>query len=223
MVSFKQQSFNGKSFRPRPEVLFDQEQNMLIIVTSWGAKSSAKKAAELIRELYLTSKTDDEVTSPFEYLTCISPEANHLRKAIMMTNDQLYQDDNRDEYVTGVELLALVQTERFVVWTQIGQPQLIIYRADGVSFGFGSPTDLQVKIAQVGLDPLPSQLLGTASTSHFSLNEIKVKSGDQLFAVSRAVAPIQVHSESKIEFEDLTKSLVEQDPNAPFWVGAVEF
>lgn len=223
-MNFDQRSYNGKTFRPKPEVLFDPDQKLLLVATSWGSKSSAKKSIDHLRELYLNAQSDTEVTSPFEYLNCLSSEANYLRRAIMMTNDLLYQEENRDEYTTGIELFAMVRVENFLVWTQIGQPQILITRSSTKELlHFGAPTDLQIKSNRENLDPLPTQMLGLASTSHFFLNSIQVRDGDSLIAIARTSLPRSIYNAQLLDLQLATKILVEDSEIEPFWIGQLNF
>jgi hypothetical protein len=126
--SFENRPYSGKTFRPRPEIHLDADSNLLLVATPWGPRSSARKAIDRMLEYFLLAKSDREVTSPFERLTCLSTAANNLRTAALLANEMLYREDNRTEFRTGVELFGASFIDNEFVWLQVGQPQILLAR-----------------------------------------------------------------------------------------------
>jgi hypothetical protein len=216
-------SYSGQNFRPRPEIHLEDNGQLLIVATPWGHRSGAKKVIECIRDFYLSARNDEEVTSPFQMLTCLSPAANNLRVAVMLANDQLYREDNKSEYVSGVELFVGSKVEREFVWTQIGYPQVYLKRQGRPLTCLGGSLDMSMNLSGVhAMAPLPQNLLGLATTSNFSVQFFRPQNGDQLLLLSRSRVAPSIFSQNALSLESLADQLVEEDPEMAFWTGLVQ-
>lgn len=222
-MEFKERIFGGQQFRPRPEILFDQEGGLLLVTTPWGNRSAAEKVNSLVRDQFFSARADSEVTSPFDRLTCLTSVANDLRIALKLANDAIYNEDNRDEYVFGFEITAISIDAQEVTWVQTGMPALYLDRpnscllpiagASDLSTEFGHPKDL--------LAPLPSAVLGADPTSDFSIKTIRPQPQERLILVSRAFLP---QSFFEIPFgsrtlENISQAFSEDNETMPFWIG----
>lgn len=226
-MKVSERSFGGKLFRPKPEVFHEDNGNIVIIATPWGPRSSAQKAVQHIVDFIQSSRDDSEVTSPFERLTCLTPLGNNLRVALMLTNDMIYQEENREEYRSGLEMVAIAKTETELVFAQIGAPHVFIDRPGLNLSMLQGASDFSLLMSPSGklYPPLPSQLLGLHTTSNFVIHSLRPYPTDRLVLLSRSTVPPDFYSLPKKsrDLESLTEVLAQADENSPFWLGVVDF
>lgn len=216
-------SYSGRMFRPRPEIHLEENGQLLIVATPWGNRSGARKVIDSIRDFYLSARDDQEVTSPFQVLTCLSPAANNLRVALMLANDTLYREDNKSEYQSGVELFVASRVDQEFVWAQIGYPQVFLKRKHQPLIPLGGGLDMSLNLSSRDvMAPLPQSLLGLASTSNFSVQFFRPQAGDQMLLLSRSRITPPMFQHPKLELEKISSDLVEDNPEMAFWTGLVD-
>ncbi|OFZ10855.1 MAG: hypothetical protein A2Z20_03865 [Bdellovibrionales bacterium RBG_16_40_8] len=222
-MSFIEKSYSGKVFRPRPEILIENNLDLVIIATPWGPRSSAKKAIQVIRDYFLSSQQDEEATSPFSRLTCLSPLANDLRIAVKLANDTLYNEDNKNEYISGVELFVTARRLQEVAWIQIGYPFVLLNRPQRPLTPFGSQLDMSIEfsLSAKTLSPLPCKMLGLENNSDFSIESFRPNLNDQFVLVSRSGVPSEIFGLPAAErnLDKISHLLSKNDPSLPFWLG----
>ncbi|MBK8201987.1 MAG: hypothetical protein IPK68_06600 [Bdellovibrionales bacterium] len=222
-----ERSYNGRFSRPRPEIFIEEQSGLLIIATPWGSRNAARKAIQAITEFFLAAKDDIEVTSPFQKLTCLSSIANSLRTAVMLANDLVYQEENRDEYLSSLELFAAAVSANELSFVQLGHPQVFLDRNGYPPITSGSLADLSLDFSRNGnvLPPLPSALLGVHSTSALNIRTIRVNKEDRLLLVSHSFMPSSFFNLGFEErsIEKISSIISKQSPQEPFWVGQVTF
>lgn len=216
-------SYSGNLFRPKPEVYCERDGILCIVATPWGPRNSARKAVQTIQDFFLSAKSDQEVTSPFQHLTCISPLANNLRVAVMLANDMIYREDNRNELTSGVELFVCAHSGSEVVWTHIGQPHVLLDRKSLPIVNLSTSPDAAFDFSQgqKWLPPLPGALLGTDATSNFQIRSFRPQKDDRLLLASRSLLPheFQRLPREKRDLDALTRELSQSDAQMPFWIG----
>lgn len=222
-MKFKERTYGGQIFRPRPEVLFDQDGGLLLITTPWGPKSTAKKVNAQIRDQFFSSRADEEVTSPFDRLSCLTSMANDLRIAIKLVNDTIYSEENRNEYSFGFEILALAHNQNELSWIQVGYPNLFLDRANSCLLPISTSNDLSTELGHPKdpMAPLPAKLLGVDATSDFEVRSIRPQVDERFVIVSRNFLP---HSFFDLSFgdrslESISRCFASDDENTPFWIG----
>lgn len=222
-MQFSERSYGGKLFRPTPEIYF--ENDLLIIATPWGPRNSAKKAIQIISDYYTSARNDVEVTAPFEKLTCLSSLANILRIAGLLANNTIHRDENKSEYVSGIELFIGAQIHNEFVWLQLGQPNILLSRNGHTLIPLGSTTDLSTDFSQSNeiLPPLPSGLLGLDSNCNFVINSFRPQTKDRLFLISRSILPgdLFILSDKQLTTNEISRTLARQQSEMPFWIGAL--
>ena len=227
MQSFEYRSYSTNLFRPKPSIYEEVSNNMLIIATPWGPRSSAEKALQTIQDYYFSARSDKESTSPFEFLDCLSGAANDLRVATMLANDKVYKDENESEYTAGIELFSLVKDKEEVSYIQIGHPSAILCRENFSPIVLGNPFDLVMNSNNPSQQssPLPGDLLGVYEKSNFAVNSFTPKSGDQLLLLSRSLIDTELfqfdltHS----SLDEIVQAISANDEVSPFWVGRLTF
>lgn len=227
-MNVQERSYSGKLFRPAPEVLVDEGAGLLVVATPWGARSAARKTIQSIHDYFLSARQDAEVTSPFQTLTCLNPTGNTLRASLMLANDLIFREENKTEYLSGVELLAVAFSEREWVWAQLGQPQVFLDRFSEQMTPLGAALDFSGSFSatsNVSLPPLPAEMLGLHSTSNISVRNFHPLPGDRMVLLSRSIVPADLYHAPKNErdLDHLSTRLAEQSPDMPFWLAIVDF
>ncbi|WP_413943925.1 hypothetical protein [Bdellovibrio sp. HCB-162] len=224
-MKLQERSYSTKIIRPKPLIHQEDDGSLIVIATSWGQPEHAQRALDEVVKYVSAAKSDVEVTSPFEFLTCLSDEVNYVRTGILIANDILYRGENKMEYFSGVELLALFKRGTQVAWAQVGSPSLFIQRQNQslqpLSIGLDLSSELR---GDETLPPLPSQLLGLDPTCYVQCGHTHVDDNDQLVLLaSTAIASSLWGKDPKeTELSKITNRMIQDSPEAPFWLGLVE-
>lgn len=221
-----ERSYSGQLFRPRPEIHVEEGGHLIIIATPWGPRAAAKKTIKVIQDYFLSLQQDEEVTSPFARMTCLSPLANDLRTAVKLANDTIYHEDNKNEYISGVELFVMARGPQEAVWAQIGYPCVFLDRPQRSLVPLGSHLDLAIEysLGAKTMAPLPNKILGLDPSSDFSIESFRPAQHDRIVLLSRSGTPHDVFKLSAGErnMDQLSRLLSEDDPELPFWIGILE-
>ena len=226
-MKLSERSYSTKSVRPRPTIYAEPDGSLLVITTSWGDTDLAGRVNEDIAKYVQAAVADVEVTSPFEFLTCLSDEANYLRVALLIANDSIYRGDNRGEYAGGVETLVLFQRDNKLAFAQVGSPNLLIQKRGmglaPVSVSYEASHELSSSFETY--PPLPQQLLGVDPTLNIRSGELRIDDEDRLLVYSGAFWPQSMWSatENGDDLHQVTQKIVQKSPDAPFWLGLVGF
>jgi hypothetical protein len=221
MMDFTERSFIGnQTSLPRPEIYFNADEKLLIVATAWGNPSGAKKLIESISDYYLATKQDKDATSPFRRLEYLSTTANNLRIAVMVGNEILYREENRNEYKSGVELFVGSIQEREMAWVQIGQPHILFCRQNQPIMPLSVHLSLASEVSNEALPPLPNTLLGISPEPNLFIQSIRPQQGDSLLLLSRSWIPSELFAlnPKKRNFQSVSKAL-SGNGNEPYWVG----
>ena len=226
-MQIEERSYSGRLFRPRPEIFCDPNGSMCIVATPWGGRGAAKRAIQTIQDYFISAKSDREVTSPFQPLTCLSAAGNNLRVSIMLANDVLYREENRDQFHSGVELFVCVRDQSECAWTLIGSPSVYLARK-GMNFrALDDGRDLSgfYSTSERVLAPLPQTLLGVAATSNFAVHSMPIRRGDQLVLLSRTLVPAKflTFGKSGWSLQEMSSLLAKHSLEMPFWMGILNF
>lgn len=222
-MSLLERSYGGKLFRPTPEVHLEEDGSFGIIATPWGNRASATKVINILKDYVLGARQDMEATSPFQKLSSISPLANNLRVGLMLANDSLYREDNKNEYTAGVEVLVFANSESELSFGQVGSPSLFIARQGQPWIPVSVQTDLATEMGVAGapLPPLPQNLIGLHTTTNMTISLFKTQPGDRLVLLSHSLL---AHAAFMTPFEKtsldrISGTLAAAYPDLPFWCG----
>lgn len=225
-MELQERSYGGKLFRPKPEFHIEPDGSFGVIATPWGARQGAKKVIDIMTDFIQSARQDMEATSPFQKLSSLSPLANNLRVGIMLANDSLYREDNKQEYLTGVEVLVFARSQGELAYAQVGCPHLILARPGMPWIPLSTQNDLSVEWAE-GTDlqsPLPQNLIGLHTTSNLNISSLKTKKGDRLVFLSHSLIahPLNNTPYDKSDIDGITETLSKNHPDLPFWLGILE-
>lgn len=225
-MKIEERSYSSKILRPKPTVHLEEDGSILVVATAWGQPEHAQKVVEHVSKYVGAAKADVEVTSPFEFLTCLPDEVNYLRTAILIANEELYRGENRAEYFSGVEVLVLYQKQNQIAWAQVGSPGLLLKRQGMPLQPLSTPLDLSTELstAEGRLAPLPSQLLGLDPTCDIKVGHLHSQPGDRLMlmAGSRLANSLWVPGLQEPQLTEITRHMVNENPDLPFWLGVVD-
>lgn len=225
MFKLDERPYSGKTYRPRPEIHLDPQTNLLIVATPWGTRAAARKVIDRMTDFLSLAREDKEATSPFQRLSCLSTQANNLRISALLANEDLYRDDNLQEYKSGVELFAAVMEQDEFVWLQAGNPQILLGRKGRNLLPIGSQIDLSFDISEgeALLPPLPSQLLGLDSSLNLNINSFRARPGDRVILLSHSHLPEGLfHVEgADAELDSMSRKLAGAYPDLAFWLGVL--
>ncbi len=226
-MKLQERSYGGKVFRPRPEILCEPDGNLCLVVTPWGPRATAKKVIQAIGDFFHSARSDEEATSPFQMLAGFSPMANNLRAAIMLANDTVYREDNRNEYSAGVELFAAARRDQELVWTTVGGPHFLLDRPALDLQILSAAPDLSLLHSEEKhmLAPLPRALLGTGATTNLAIHSLRLHEADRIVLLQRSLIPprLQVLPNFERELDPMSRLLARQSADLPFWLGILSF
>ena len=223
-MNIDSRSYGGKLFRPTPEI-FQRGGDLLIIATSWGSKDSAKNLIKTISEYHSTHESDMEVTSPFGICTSLSPLANQLRTSLLIANDQLYSEENSNEYQSGVEILTICQNGEEFCLGQIGGPHVFVDRTNSNLIPLVPSWDLATEMCTTPQlpSPLPKDLAGIDRSVQINIKSIRRFDRDRLILLSRSYIPNAFYTlpRGRRTLSSISQALSKSDPVCPFWLGIV--
>lgn len=225
-MKIQERSYSSKTFRPKPHVQITADGALLVVATSWGQPEHAVLVAEEISKYVTAARSDVEVTSPFEFLTSISDEANHLRIGLQIANDVLYRGENRVEYVSGVEVIAVTRTGTQLAWAQVGAPHLLLRRPGRPLVPMATSFDHSFELALQGRHeaPLPARLLGVDPSCQIVCGDLQIGKSDLLVLLSSSILPAALWTApGPFDLQGITKHLIQEDPDSPFWLSLVDF
>lgn len=224
-MKIQDRSYSGKTFRPKPFIHVEEDGSLIVVATAWGQPEHGQRAMEEVVKYVGAAKSDVEVTSPFEFLTCLSDEVNYVRTALLIANDILYRGENRNEYASGVELMVLFKRGPQLAWAQVGCPSLFIRRpGQGLQpLSIGQDLSAEMSRPEEALPPLPAQLLGLDPTCYVQCGHTYVTAEDRVVLLgSTMVAPsIWLPAYEELQVGSIAEKLIQESPDMPFWLGVV--
>lgn len=226
-MPFQEKIYGGKLFRPKPEVYMEKDESLFLLASPWGRKEISKKAIEIVESFISSMKQEREVTSPFEELTCLHPLGNDIRTSLMLANDYIFQNENKEEYSSGIEIFVLIRTESMIYWGQVGHLHLFLDRMGSPLFPLEVSSDFSLEMSSKDsphFAPFPKSLLGLASTSNFSIKELAWQKKDRLIFMHRSQIPSGFYSLSHKErtIENIAHICAKDHELTPFWLGVFE-
>ena len=226
-MAFDQRSYGGKVFRPTPEIHVEDDGSFGVIATPWGARPAAKKVIDTLTDFVQSARQDMEATSPFQKLSCLSPLANNLRAGLMLANDVIYRDENKSEYISGVEVLVFSHHNDELAFAQVGYPHLYLARPGLPWIPLSIQIDLASELSRPPelLPPLPQNLIGLHNATNMNLSSFKTQAGDKLVFLSHSISSHAFFAlpSEETTVDKVTELLAKHHPDTPFWLGVLSF
>jgi hypothetical protein len=225
-MKLQERSYSTRILRPRPILHTEDDGSLIVVATTWGQPEHGQRAVDEVVKYVSAAKADVEVTSPFEFLTCLPDEVNYVRTALLLANDMLYRGENKMEYFSGVEILALFRRGNMLAWAQVGNPSIFAQRTaqrlQPLSIGLDLSRELNTD-AQT-LPPMPTQLLGIEPSCSIQCGHTRLKEGEQVVLLaSSSIAPSLLAREAgTFSLSEITQKMIQENPESPFWLGLID-
>jgi len=227
LSEIEERSYSGTLFRPKPEIHIEEDGSFGVIATPWGPRTGAKRVIDILKDYVLSARQDMEATSPFQKLTCLSPLANSLRVGVMLANDSLYREENKSEYISGVEVLVFAHQMGELAFAQVGHPNMYLARPTFPWIPLSVQPDLSIEMSEPNEKraPLPQNVIGLHTTTNLNINSFKTQPGDRLVFVSHSHAAHTLYSTpfEQTSLDKISESLAQKHPDLPFWLGVFAF
>lgn len=225
-MKFLERSFvESTSYRPRPYIHWNEMEGLLVVATPWGQDASKEDLISKIEDYISSSKLDQELTSPFASLHNYDKTANSIRTALLLANENLYKTKNKNEYISGYEILVGMTKQSQFYFATVGHPHVLLSKNEKNILPLFMDIDHSLNFSEKKLLPaLPDKMLGVNSQLDFQVHSFKYQKGDQLILMSRSWIPENFFTLPKGErnFETYVKKLAKDDKQ-PFWLGVLEF
>ena len=223
-IKIDERSYGGKKFRPNTTVDFESSNNLLICVTAWGQPDIAGKVIESIKNFITLAKEDTELTVPYARKENLQQLGNVLRMAIIMASEKIFNEFNKEEYVSGFEIFAGVQDGPQWIFVNCGQPSLVLCRSGMGIVPLSQSVDLNVLTLRTSiLDPMPNNLLGLGQHPPIHYGNLRLRNSDRLALISRTYLPTDFFqlSEDQFDIDHISKALANDSQDVPFWLGLI--
>ncbi len=224
-MQLDERSYAGQIFRPKPETYFEEDGSFGVVATPWGPRAAAKRTIEILKDYILSARQDMEATSPFQKLTCLSPLANTLRVGVMLANDSLYREENKNEHISGVELLVFSHQFGELAFAQVGHPNFFLARLGMPWIPLSVQFDLSTELSRPPeiLPPLPQNMIGLHTTTNLNVSSFKTQAQDRLIFLSHSHVshPMNTVTFERTSLDKISETLAQRHPNLPFWLGVL--
>jgi len=218
--------FGGKFFRPLPKIHFDPNLGTSLFVTPWGDPTPGEQVIEQITNFMSLNSGDSEVTVPYPKKRMMSPEGNTLRMGIILASEKISKQYNKDEYISGFEILACQLSKNKLTYISSGQPNLLYCKPKKGLFPLNVNHDLNFQSSPIDfLSPLPNYLLGIDQHPPLNFGSQIVEPGDFCIAISRSYLPTELFSteSSQLDLNTISNILAKDSADTPFWLGLIHF
>lgn len=225
-MRIKERSYSGHSARPKPLIREEFGGELLVVATTWGNVDAGTGIVEEIVKYISAARGDVEVTSPFEFMTCYTSEANALRVAALLANDQLYRGENKSEYNSVIEIVALWKREKQISWVQCGGPQIYMKKPGqdlyALSVGIDNTRDILKMSGEVS--PLPALGLGLESSCCLNVGSCVMEQDDHLVLFSSSKTPRDLWQveDDELDLQKIVKKIGPQMNDQPFWLALLD-
>lgn len=227
-MKLEQRSFPGKSFRPQPEVLINEDLQMFALVTPWGERLQTKKVLEFLVQNYESFYADEERTNIYPSLASLSEEENTLRALLLSCNKWVFEEQNKSkEYDCAYEVVCGNFINGKLIFVQAGYPLIYLDRPEIPLQSLGHTLDFSALFSKGGkrLPPLPSTLMGLYPDSHFSVFSFPVIPEDRFLFISRDFVPGSILGFSRKDrsIDNILSVLIDENEESPLWLGLLSF
>ena len=230
-LKFESRPVAGPDQRPTPEVAIDHDLNSIVVAFPWGPREAAQRAIGRIFEYLRFTRQDREATSPLPKLTCLSNAGNAVRTALELANGSVFREDNREEYLSGLEIFVGTLDDSEFCWAQVGGPQVLLARGEQFLQPIGAQMDLAFDLQpakKAPLPALPNRLVGLDQHVLVDVRSFRARADDRIVLLSHSCPPPLIYTLNSREFlgrPDSAGSPADQiaaaDPNRAFWFGQI--
>jgi hypothetical protein len=219
---FKEKIYRTKNAKyPTPKISFEEKDNLLIAVWAWGAQDSAQKVLDIIKDYYLSARTDIEATSPFPISADLSLPANHLKIGVMLANDIIAKENNNEEYTSGIEVFCACKNQKEVNFVHVGGPSVLSLRPEQAPTTYLQHNHLGHEFNFKIESPLPKELLGIKQRQYIPCKSIRMQEKEHFVLVQRDYLPLLTTKDQ--DLLSIENSLIKDNSELPFWICEFSF
>ncbi|MFK8138243.1 MAG: hypothetical protein AB8E15_07790 [Bdellovibrionales bacterium] len=221
-MKFTQHSFysNDCNF-PKVNSNWSEKDELLLINLAWGDRSIVGNIESQFSDYYLSTKDDNEATSPFEKILHLPTMTNNLIIGLKLVNESVYKETNKEQFVNGLESLAFHQNKEMMSWVSVGEFQVYVKKAKAKSPSLYFSNSNLASEFDSDLPPLPKDLVGTQMQADVKYQHLSKTSGDTVVIV-KSNKNLSHAIESVDKFEDasqIAKKINKLYPDTSFWIG----
>ena len=212
---FAEKQYRGKNSKyPTVTSSVSDEDKLAIFVTTWGDTSVSTSIINNIKDYYLSARTDKEVTSPFPLSKDLSLAANHLRIALMLANDKLYNEYNKDEYTAIAEVMIVSIQDRELNIAYAGGPSFLCQYAGQEIIALHNSNHLSHQFVQSRNYPLPKDYIGAEMKKNVKTESFRhTNKNTYYFILADALPPIGKDDNIKT-----LETKLKLNSEKPFWL-----
>lgn len=199
---------------PTPVHYISDEDGLAIICIPWGNSDCAEKAISIIKDYFLSAKTDLESTSPFPLLPEKSASANHLRIGVMLANDAIARENNMEEYTCGIELIAISIHDREVNLVSTGGPSFLCKKRGKDLIIYKNHHHLGHEYPASKKYPLPKDLIGINIKKNIQVESFRYHKNDYFYFLLNDYLPSLQASD---DYKSISK-ILEKNEEQPYWL-----
>lgn len=217
-MRLQQRSFSGPSFRPTPITELEASHNLFMVATSWGEPDASSRVLARIKDFMQMSADPDATVVGAKVEELIRLDAR-MRSGALLANDLLLQTDNSQEYKSAVELALVSVQKNMLHWVQIGCPHILIASDKGLEPVCYTP-DWSWQLHQSS--PLMGAALGLEKACQLNCGSYRLTPGQSLIFISRNQLPPHLYSQQDMSLDSLSRVLVDDNSDEPFWIAKLE-
>jgi hypothetical protein len=206
-MNFFERSYSSSTFRPKPHIVIEQNPFTLYVVTTWGSKDISEKISKRLSEVI---NSESMIGRP--------DRENVFIEAAVDSNKFLTNEINGKEYKTLVELTMISIIEGVAYWLQVGAPGIVVF-SDGRGELISSSPDFSWQFNQT--TPLPSIAMGVDLESRFQAGSFRMTTTSNIFLIARSFLNSSIYSLKNPDLSSVTKCLVSDSADLPFWIGQI--
>lgn len=211
-MKLESRSYSTKFKQPTPLIHNEADGSFFVALIPWGDAQLGHGILDEIVRFINSARMDVEVTSPYDYLTCYTPEQNYSRNALLMANELVYRKENSQEYNFGFEAIIIIKKEHQIAWAKAGNWNGYVLNQKKIN-----PFCVRKEFVLPNLAPLPLNVLGVDSSCDIETGTLNSKSLSELVLIysqySDCLNKVESCEIQKLAYE-FSKIYLEQ----PFWI-----
>lgn len=206
--------FPGFCFRPSVDT-YQEDSYLFAVASSWG-KSSTELAFERLKDVFVEMIEDTDHTVFFKPIGVLSNKENILQFVMTRINDAIYENFNKEEITSLLEMTVLYQDKRNLYISQCGHPNVYLYRNKKL-LTLAHEGDLATFTSQ-NASPLPYRFLGGYKNSYIKTLCVPLKKEDRIVLLSKSFLPDSFFEQETEEGILKTAEKISKEDKKPFYL-----
>ena len=217
---FQEKQYRGKHSKyPTIHSDINEDQKLAIFTCTWGNQDATNRVVSTIKDYYLSARMDDEFTPPFPLQKDLSLAANHLRISVMLANDNLYNEFNKEELMALTEILVIAVKDRELNVIQCGGPNLLCKKHHSGISTYVNSHHLGHEFDASKKYPLPSNFIGGEVKKTVHYHRFRYDKKDTYYLLMSDRMSVITENEDLKSIE----SKIQLDKECPYWLAELRF